>query len=344
MGKFSLIKLITQPIAAVLSVLVNSVLILLVITNSPRKMGSYKYLLIYFSALTIVYAALDFVAAPYMFNDESTGVVLVDLRNNLLKDHPDILMFNFVSGVACFGSSLYAIAINFIYRYFAVQREGRLRYFSGFRLVFWILLSILCGIMTGFMFYAIGSRQEISQGLRENLETMYDLDINQTIYYVFLYWQPNDGSQYFTARDIMANMGITILMMIPILLIVFFGTKTYRKVKNLTTHGKSEYSKRLQMQLYKALVAQIIIPSVFLFLPTLLIAAGPLFKLNIPWASLPLSILFSIFSVMDSIRIIFLVDEYRNALFEFFGGFCCVNEVVPASARDTSSDQLGGIL
>lgn len=30
-----------------------------------------------------------------MFNDESTGVVLVDLRNNLLKDHPDILMFNF---------------------------------------------------------------------------------------------------------------------------------------------------------------------------------------------------------------------------------------------------------
>ncbi|CCD68694.1 Serpentine receptor class r-10 [Caenorhabditis elegans] len=340
MGTFSLIKSITQPIAVVLSVLVNSVLILLVVTNSPRKMGSYKYLLIYFSALTIVYAANDFVSAPYMFNDDSTVVVLVDLKNNLLKDRPDLLLLAVVSGVSCFGISLYAIAINFMYRYFAVQREGRLRYFSGCRLVFWISLSIIGGIMTGLTFYAIGSRQEISHGLRENLETMYDLDMHRTQYWVFLYWQPKDGNQDLTAKDIMANLGLTTSMVIPILLIVFFGTKTYRKVKNLTTHGKSEYSKRLQMQLYKALVAQIIIPSVFLFLPTLLIAAGPLFKLNIPWASLPLSILFSMFSVMDSIPIIFLVDEYRNALFEFFGGFCCVNEVVPASARDTSSTQL----
>lgn len=68
MGTFSLIKSITQPIAVVLSVLVNSVLILLVVTNSPRKMGSYKYLLIYFSALTIVYAANDFVSAPVKGN------------------------------------------------------------------------------------------------------------------------------------------------------------------------------------------------------------------------------------------------------------------------------------
>ncbi|CUR30070.1 Seven TM Receptor [Caenorhabditis elegans] len=189
------------------------------------------------------------------------------------------------------------------------------------------------------MFYTIGSRQEISDGLKVSLETLYDLNINRILYCTFPYWLPTVENQGLTVKDIMANLAITISMAFPILIIAFCGTKTYGKVKNLTEHGKNEYSKRLQLQLYKALVAQVIIPTIFLFLPTVFIGASPLFKLNIPWASLPLSILFSMFAVVDSIPIIFLVDEYRNALFAFFGGFCCANEVVPASVNETSNDQ-----
>lgn len=64
MGIFVIIKLIVKDSCTLIAILTNSLLIYLALTKSPPKMGNYKYLLCYFSVLSITYVTLDFLAAP----------------------------------------------------------------------------------------------------------------------------------------------------------------------------------------------------------------------------------------------------------------------------------------
>lgn len=127
--------------------------------------------------------------------------------------------------------------------------------------------------------------------------------------------------------------------MVPFCIIILYGFKSYLKIKDLISHGESEYSKRLQLQLYKALVSQVndflarvhrqkyrkiqtLIPVIFLFAPTGFLLTCPLFGIDIKWSNEPITIIYSIYLAVDSMPIIFLVDEYRNAFLSlcfFFG-------------------------
>ncbi|CCD73992.1 Serpentine receptor class r-10 [Caenorhabditis elegans] len=315
---FSVIKPIFQSAGFLISIFANALVIFLVITESPQKLGNYRFLVCYLSVISTIYAFLDFVVAPYTYSHENSALAIMHLEDTVFESIPYFAFLLIVSMCGCFGVNITAIAINFIYRFFALEREGRLRYFDGKRLLIWITLSLINGFITSMLYLTIGPRDEISDYVRENLKLDYQVDIDKSTYVGWLYWKLEFGSKVLNMRDLEVYLGLNALMMVPFCIIILYGFKSYLKIKDLISHGESEYSKRLQLQLYKALVSQTLIPVIFLFAPTGFLLTCPLFGIDIKWSNEPITIIYSIYLAVDSMPIIFLVDEYRNAFLNFF--------------------------
>uniref|UniRef100_A0A1I7TC75 Recep_L_domain domain-containing protein n=1 Tax=Caenorhabditis tropicalis TaxID=1561998 RepID=A0A1I7TC75_9PELO len=92
---------------------------------------------------------------------------------------------------------------------------------------------------------------------KSTIKEEYDLDIDKTTYTGCLYWRtgPN-GTSILSYNDLLGALGLSNLMMIPFSIIVYFGYKNCSRIKIVLSQGECEYSKKLQMQLYKALVVQ----------------------------------------------------------------------------------------
>ncbi|EFO90909.1 hypothetical protein CRE_19454 [Caenorhabditis remanei] len=68
MGFISEIKYLIQCIVLVFSLFVNSLFFYLVIAESPKKLGNYKYLMCYFSIISMIYSIVDFLVQPVILS------------------------------------------------------------------------------------------------------------------------------------------------------------------------------------------------------------------------------------------------------------------------------------
>ncbi|PIC23898.1 hypothetical protein B9Z55_017432 [Caenorhabditis nigoni] len=222
-----------------------------------------------------------------------------------------------------FCSTIYAIAINFVYRFFALEREGRLQYFSGKLLVIWILIPIVSAILwvTNNSIW-LSPNPELNDYMRNRTREKYDLDIDRTSYTACLYWRiDQNGNQT-----------------IPFVTIVYFGIKSYWKIKEILKQGESEYSKRLQIQLYKALVAQTLIPMTFLFFPIGIFLTSPLIGIDIEWASLPITFLYAFYPAVDPIPNMIFIEEYRLAVYNWIRRLLRKNQVASVVSYELTTD------
>ncbi|CAO4377368.1 unnamed protein product [Caenorhabditis nigoni] len=267
----------------------------------------------------MLYAVLDFIVQPYMHSYGAAYVMIMDLRNSVFEDYPIIGVLLVALLCGCYSLTIYSIAINFVYRFFALQREGRLRYFSGKKLVCWILIPILAAagwVINNWIFLRPDS--EKTEYLRSRAKEKYDLDIDKTSYTGGLYWRTDPyGNQYLSMKDMIGALGLNQLFAIPLVTIIYFGKKSYGKIKELLKQGESEYSKQLQIQLYKALVAQTLIPLIFLFVPIGCFLTFPLFKIDIEWASRLITFLYDVYPVIDPLPTIVFIENYRLAITNF---------------------------
>ena len=64
---FDTVKVCIQLISSILAILLNSFLIYLILTKSPKKMGNYRSLMCMFGGISILFAALDLIVRPVSF-------------------------------------------------------------------------------------------------------------------------------------------------------------------------------------------------------------------------------------------------------------------------------------
>ena len=64
MSLFHLAKSFIQFLIVLFSMLMNLILIILVIHQSPKKIGNYKYLMCYFCVMSMIYAGIDYIVQP----------------------------------------------------------------------------------------------------------------------------------------------------------------------------------------------------------------------------------------------------------------------------------------
>ncbi|CAL2039406.1 unnamed protein product [Caenorhabditis brenneri] len=220
----------------------------------------------------------------------------------------------------CCASTVYGIAVHFVYRFFALERHGRLSYFKGKWQILWYSIPILAGLNWNFLcFFVFDMNPQSTNYLRPIVQDVFNLNIDDTSYAAALFWPENTVSwESFNWEDGIGLINCIVLMQISFFVILWMGAKSRLKIKDLVNQGVSQYSKNLQVQLYKALVVQTLIPTIFIFIPFGIFFICPFLLVDCEFLSGPITIFYAIYPALDPLPILFFIDIYRDAVREMF--------------------------
>uniref|UniRef100_A0A8R1E117 G protein-coupled receptor n=2 Tax=Caenorhabditis japonica TaxID=281687 RepID=A0A8R1E117_CAEJA len=153
---------------------------------------------------------------------------------------------------------------------------------------------------------------------RESIRTSFEMEINQTAYIAAVFFPPDyHGDPCFSYQCGIGVLFIIAIMLVPFYIVITTGIKSVEKINEFPT---SDYGKDLQMQLYKALVAQTLIPVLSLFLPFSGVFLLPLFEIDCALLTNSMMFVYALYPLVDPLPIFFFVRNYRNAVANIF---CC---------------------
>ncbi|PIC24425.1 hypothetical protein B9Z55_017774 [Caenorhabditis nigoni] len=234
---------------------------------------------------------------------------------------------------ACFGLSIYAIAVNFIYRFFALQRQGRLKYFAGYRLFLWMAIPTFAGLFwLAAGWFWVNYDEDMAEFIGDSINKTYGLDWKYITFTGGIYYTVDgNGETQWRIRNTIGALIMFVVMQIPFTMICYFGYKSRQKINKITDNGQSDYSRRLQRQLYNALIGQTAIPIVFLFFPIGGIFAAPLFHIEVGNFCFLVTFFYTFYPVFDPLPTLLFVDEYRTGLLTFITKGTFQTQIHPSS-------------
>ncbi|EFP11823.1 hypothetical protein CRE_20108 [Caenorhabditis remanei] len=153
-----------------------------------------------------------------------------------------------------------------------------------------------------------------SEYLEPIIKDNFNISVSQVSYSGAVFW-PTGRVRLsdFNWKHGFGFLNCIVLMQISFFIIIIMGAKSRIKIKELLKQGESKYSRELQIQLYKALIVQTLIPVLFIFIPFGILFTCPLFMINCEFLSAPLTIIYAIYPALDPLPILFYIDIYRNA-------------------------------
>ncbi|CAP30797.1 Protein CBR-STR-166 [Caenorhabditis briggsae] len=328
------LNLLLQCSSLFFAILFNSILIYLIITKSPKKMGNYKALMIYFSTFSMLFAVIDMIVRPFIHSHGNCFFMIMSTKDWPFSEDSAQIAISVLCG--CGGVTPFLIAIHFIYRFFALERKGRLRYFSGKYLIFWFIIPVLGGVNWFHLSWFYYRRNEkTTEYIRQTVLDNFGLHMNETVYSAAFFYPPDgQGIPQLDWSIFISYIILSISMALPFSIMIIAGVMSHSKIKKLLEHGECDYTKRLQLQLYKALVVQTFLPVFLFFLPLGALFTAPLFHVDIGSWSYVTTYLYALYPAVDPLPIMFIVQEYRLAFYELFDCFRCT---VPAAKVEDNS-------
>ncbi|ULT93746.1 hypothetical protein L3Y34_003319 [Caenorhabditis briggsae] len=250
------LNLLLQCSSLFFAILFNSILIYLIITKSPKKMGNYKALMIYFSTFSMLFAVIDMIVRPFIHSHGNCFFMIMSTKDWPFSEDSAQIAISVLCG--CGGVTPFLIAIHFIYRFFALERKGRLRYFSGKYLIFWFIIPVLGGVNWFHLSWFYYRRNEkTTEYIRQTVLDNFGLHMNETVYSAAFFYPPDgQGIPQLDWSIFISYIILSISMALPFSIMIIAGVMSHSKIKKLLEHGECDYTKRLQLQLYKALVVQ----------------------------------------------------------------------------------------
>ncbi|CAI2350475.1 unnamed protein product [Caenorhabditis sp. 36 PRJEB53466] len=340
---YPMLKTSLQLCSLFFALLFNSLLIFLVKTKSPKKMGTYKYLMIYFALFAIFFTCLENVVQPYAHTHGCSFLVIMRLAPNSLIN-PKIAFFLICFLTGCFGFTIALISIHFVFRLFALERRGKLRYFDRKYLPFWFSIPVFVGANhTLLSVLVFAPNEHFSDYVRKSVFENYGLLIDDQVY-MGAYFYPPDASGT-PKLDWTVALGFVDLFLtasVSFSILIYCGSRSYCKIKNLMKEGRSRYTRNLQKQLYKALVVQACIPTVLMFVPVGIFISAPLLYLNVEFLSKLTTITYAVYPAIEPIPIIFIVDDYRKATVSMLKLDWCKRNKVSNTNEEVSTTENSG--
>ncbi|CAI5448467.1 unnamed protein product [Caenorhabditis angaria] len=298
-----------QSISSIFSFFTNSLAIFLIFTKSPSKMGAYKYLMIYFALVSIVFSMFEFSVKPFMHTHQSCLIVFAK-RLEGFSENTNLLILCAACGTVSVTISIFAI--HFIFRYFAIERKGKLAYFQGFYLIFWIIVPLISGLIWLISIRVLlGPNETTSNFIRQKILETYGFDMSEIVYVAAFYGTQNDLKYNVIAGMVSLFLNLTF----SIGIVLFCGFKIFRKVKLLDKiEGESKYTKRLQKQLARALVIQTLLPICLVIIPLATVFILPIFDIGLNGFTEIVNLSTAIYPAVDPLPTILIVDNYRKSL------------------------------
>ncbi|CAI5447235.1 unnamed protein product [Caenorhabditis angaria] len=326
-----------QTTASIISILFNVLLLTLIVHKSPKKLGSYKYLMIFFTSHSIFLSTLEIIVKPYVLSHGTSFIVFMNRTNSIFPYEVDLVIL--CMGCACCGITMYISAIHFIYRYWAIERKGRLEYFKGFRVIFWFTIPLSMGTLWGFAtFFGLKVDESTMQYIRTSMTETYGFHTEHLVMVGAFYYSPNKMNFY---RNLGGAMVLALIMTSSAAIIIYCGIRVFRKIRKIHQQGSARFTKRLQTQLYKALVVQTALPVILLYFPLGLFFFLPLIQVDIGTYSQIANLTLAIYPALEPLPLLIIIDNYRRGLFEFFSRkVAAKNQVQPVAEQELRTNSL----
>ncbi|ULT85887.1 hypothetical protein L3Y34_005934 [Caenorhabditis briggsae] len=306
---------IIQRVAALVAVFNNLLLIFLIIFKSHRKVGKYKYLMIYISIFEIVYAIVDALAVPGIFTLDAMFVV-VTFEDQVLV--PDYMLASF-GKLFCvfFGISMAIFAVHFIYRYLVLSGHILVKQYDAQTVIILLIFPLFFG---AFWFWVplamIAPYEAADQYISDTFLKEIGKNISD-VRYVGPYFWPigSDCHPHIHWNAAIGILIMTIAIIISFGFIIVFGFKCYWETKEMiakATHSTSFH--KLQSQLFYALVFQTVIPVILMHIPASAGFTAAFFNSSIEFLGDLPSITICLYPTLDPLPNFFIIKNYRDAI------------------------------
>ncbi|CAJ0934272.1 unnamed protein product, partial [Mesorhabditis belari] len=269
--------------------------------------------MITFALFDIVYSSSHPLSNPIMFTHRHAFIVFA---SGPLTGH-------WISLGYCalfFALSLTLLAGHFLYRYLLICKNNWMFIFNKLQfLPFLIVVWLSTGFAwVAFVHFGMTDFKETRDYTRVALRREFDMDADkvQMVGPLFFLDGPTNNliifwPAWFAMAGCFSILGSTFGM------ILFCSFEIHSKLKSCTM---SEKSKRLQYELFKALIVQAVIPAIFEYTPCLVAFSSALFGIPLGrWTNICPTLL-TFYTWLDPICIILCVKDYRMAIGKLLSG------------------------
>ncbi|EGT44227.1 hypothetical protein CAEBREN_24888 [Caenorhabditis brenneri] len=306
-----------QLVSTSISLILNVFLCWLILKKSPKKLGSYKQLMIYTSVFEMYYALLDAAADVTVFSHGFAVVVFREFTPKCWVPR-SVSMALVIAYCVTFGMSMAMLASHFVYRYSVTDSNFNHRYTSGRKYYLLFLAPFIYAIWwTCALSYGYLPNQESDDYLKSRFLETFDLRIDQISYVSPKFYRyGSHGELLFNEPAWVAVTNCLMMVTSSIFCALYLGSKCYLNIaKQLSvTSGTSKFSANLQKQLFNALVIQTVIPVVIMYLPILVFFLCPMINVNMGYSSKLISDMVALYPVIDPLPNMFIIKSYRKAI------------------------------
>ncbi|CAP36052.1 Protein CBR-STR-103 [Caenorhabditis briggsae] len=297
-----------------LSISAHFILIFLILEKPKSTFGNYKYLMISFSATGIFYSGLNFWCKPNIHLSETSFAIFTILKDSgVSKEIGVILITLYCSSYALLLSLL---SLQFFYRYTSVISPLNSTRFSRKNAPFFIFYSFSFFTIWALLTYFINGPSDF-----KNLEFIptfleeYCLASDQFGYIGAKYYYFDYGIRKLHIPSFLCIFIMSCLMCSTFFGMSFFGFHTFRTLQKigLTSFG----TKELQKQLFKTLIIQTIIPSIFMYFPVSCMFLFPMIGLKISEISIFIPITVSIYPCLEPLVAMYCIKDFRHRIIDF---------------------------
>ncbi|CAI5445313.1 unnamed protein product [Caenorhabditis angaria] len=285
----------------------NLVLIYMTIYKIKRIVGAYKTCIIIASFLGICFQLSDISCHPF-FHSYNQSFIYFTLSTWTSKYISELLLLVYC---VCYSSVISFMAVQFLYRYWIMTGSRSVKYFDGWKILYSQAYIFLIGTIYSSSIYILGPFDDESRRyLRAEVMRNYNLTVESIAGFVVVAVEDHEESTL-RERGEACMSTLIILISIQYMIMIYAGTQMHLKLKTqISTISTSDRS--LQKQLFKALVIQVLSPSLLCCVPIIPILVGPYIFTKI---SFPTGIFvspFTIFPSLDSVILMTVVTEYRE--------------------------------
>ncbi|KAF1754265.1 hypothetical protein GCK72_020825 [Caenorhabditis remanei] len=208
------------------------------------------------------------------------------------------------------------LATHFIYRYIAICRPEDLSQLQGVRLLRLYILPIIFSIVWYFVVTVlVAPTARKDEYMRESINEAYGEDISRLSYLGVLYFYKNEssGKTVIGWPDFTFSACACGIMQTCIITMVICGWKTCRKLGSLEG-SMSKKTKELNVQLFRTLVLQTLIPLCTMFAPLGIVIVLPMFSITVGKLENIPSLYAGFYPALDALVVIFMTRDFRNTV------------------------------
>ncbi|CAP39511.1 Protein CBR-STR-116 [Caenorhabditis briggsae] len=299
------------PVGFCLSIISNTTLLFLIFSRSSPIKGPYKKMLIVLCIFTVFYSFVEIMLQPLIHLYDDTLFLIQRKRFDLSKTITRLIPTTYCW---CYAMSFCLFALQFLYRYVAVCKPQYVGYFAGCYFYYWLALILSLatswGLTAAFMF---PQTNRTTESFLYVIETSYDLDPYWADYVAYKYFDTDEN--HVRHINVLSFFGVLqhgLVISLSFGTLFYCGVQTYVNIKKHT--GMSEKTRSLQLQLFRALVAQTCLPMFMMYIPIGFMFSCPYFDLQLGAVTNYQTVMAQLYPGIDPFVVLFLIDAYRRTI------------------------------